>query len=554
MNIDRALIRACVSVYIQLNTPISLASKILLEAEEWDQLAQRQISPSNYLDTPSGASRYARDVQAVDLLRKAPLPTTFNRVEVAESSFLSTEEQCYRSNQYLSLVREYPLGDLEHAMHDIMRRGKRWLTRVFGVLPKDLICGFGPGTTFELKGSVTSAIGDKITMAQAITRSAQALSAWSWDGTLPARYRIVRGLPLRSVVPGNRFVTVPKDGKTNRGICVEPGGNLFLQKGIGGYLKERLGAVGLYVWKQPRVDLQSPTQWTPDRPMAEKIHRRLARDGSISGEWCTIDLSNASDTVCRELVKWLIPDDWYSLMDDVRSKKTHFPDKSSSNGKRKWTWHLLEKFSSMGNGYTFELETAIFAAIIHGVTGLVPGEEFFVFGDDIVIPTSYSKDALAALECFGFTPNPRKTFTDGPFRESCGGDYFSGYDVRPYQIKTLETNILELKALHNGLVGKRLFRAARCAYDALPTVHRTFGPAIYGDSVLHGAPSRWRVTKKDGIEWIRPLVPIYRTIPLDRWGDETIVLAQMLLGLDGNGYVPRGSPPDGWRYGWLSVS
>lgn len=560
MNIDRALQRACVSAFIQLNTPISLSSKMLLEAGEWDQLAQRQISPSNYLDTPSGASRYSRDVQAVDLLRKAPLPTTFDRREAAESIFRQAEEQCCRSNLNLSLARDYPLGELEYAMHQIMQRGKKWITRVFGVLPKDLSCGFGPGTTYELKGSTTSAIGDKITMAQATTQSAQALSAWAWDRSLPARVRIESGLPLRQVVPGNRFVVVPKDGKTDRGICVEPGGNLYLQKGIGSYLKERLGAVGLYVWKQPRADLSDPTQWTPDRPMAEKIHRTLAREGSRYGEWCTIDLSNASDTVCRELVKWLIPDDWYSLMEDVRSKKTLFPRdfvgplKKGETRKRIWDWHVLHKFSSMGNGFTFELETAIFAAIVHGVTGLTPGRDFFVFGDDIVVPTRYSKDVLAALKCFGFTPNPKKSFDAGPFRESCGGDFFIGYDVRPYQIKTLGTSIIELKALHNGLVGKRLYRAARCVLDSMPTVHRTFGPCHYGDAVLHGHVSRWKVTKKNGCEWIRPLMPFYTAIPLDRWGDEKIVISQMLLGLKATGYVPRDSEPDGWRRGWLSVS
>lgn len=538
---NRSLLRACASAYIQLNTPISLSCYMLLKHKEWDQLALRSVSPSNYLDTVSSVARYARDVQAVDLLRKAPLPTTFNRREAAEASFLLAEEQCTATNLRLSMVREYPLGNLEHAMHNIVRRGKNWIGRVFGVLPNDLPFGFGPGTTFELEGSPTSAIGDKITMTQCVTQSAQELSTWAWSRTICGHSQIVNGQPLNRVVPGNRFVTVPKDGKTDRGICVEPGQNLYLQKGIGSYLKERLGAIGLYVWREPA---RTPIEWHPQRPMADLLHRKLARDGSVTGSWVTIDLSNASDTVSKELVRWILPASWFSLLDNVRSKKTRF----------KGTWHVLEKFSSMGNGFTFELQTAIFSALIHGVTGLTPGTDFFVFGDDIVIPDGYSADVLAVLRAFGLTPNEKKTFTSGFFRESCGGDYFLGYDVRPFQIKSLEDQILDLKAMHNGFIRKGLYWSARCIRDALPSAHRTFGPASYGDVVLHGPPSMWQVIPKDGIKWIRPLLPIFHRYPLDRWGGPTEVIAQMLLGAKSEGVVLKGAIPEGWRRGWLSVS
>lgn len=445
-----------------------------------------------------------------------------------------------RTNIDIHLIRNYPLGPLDHAMHNVVRRGKNWIRRTFGKIPNDLPFAFGPGTTFELKGSYTSAIGDKITMAQAVTQSAYDLSSWAWDRTLPARIRIERGQPLQEIVRGNRFATVPKDGKTNRGICIEPGGNLYLQKGVGAYLKERLGAVGLYVWG----DLpDNPTEWNVGRQNATLLHRRLARDGSRYGRWCSIDLSNASDTICKELVQWILPPDWHNLMDSVRSKATLF----------RGEWHLLNKFSSMGNGYTFELETAIFAALVHGVTGLTPGKDFYVYGDDILVPTEHSKDVLAVLKCFGLTPNMKKTFDTGPFRESCGGDYFIGYDVRPFQIKTLDGSILSLKAIHNGFAGKRLYRAARCASDALPTVHRTFGPSTYGDAVLHAAPSKWKIRHDRGIRWVTPLIPIFHSYPLDRWGDDSVI-PQLLLGVKSTGYVPKGSEPVGWTRGWFSVS
>lgn len=133
---DRTLYRACVSAYIQLNTPISLSCFLLLAAGEWDQLALKRVSPSTYLDVPSGAARYAKDVQAVDLLRKAPLQTTFDRKVAAEKSFLAAEEQCCRSNLQLSLARDYPFGELEYAMHGIVRRGKKVVGTCFRGPPR----------------------------------------------------------------------------------------------------------------------------------------------------------------------------------------------------------------------------------------------------------------------------------------------------------------------------------------------------------------------------------------------------------------------------------
>jgi hypothetical protein len=85
-----------------------------------------------------------------------------------------------------------------------------------------------------------------------------------------------------------------------------------------------------------------------------------------------------------------------------------------------------EKISSMGNGATFELETAIFWAISSSVAG-----DSVVYGDDIIVPTEHAPEVIELLEFCGFKCNPKKTFVSGPFRESCGGHYFQGVDVTP---------------------------------------------------------------------------------------------------------------------------
>jgi hypothetical protein len=77
---------------------------------------------------------------------------------------------------------------------------------------------------------------------------------------------------------------------------------------------------------------------------------------------------------------------------------------------------------------------------------------FSVFGDDIIVPTKAYERTLRLLRLLGFTPNPEKSFGSGSFRESCGHDYYHGYNVRPVFVRKLKTDN-DLMVLTNLLVG-----------------------------------------------------------------------------------------------------
>lgn len=209
------------------------------------------------------------------------------------------------------------------------------------------------------------------------------------------------------VVPGNTAFTVPKNSSIDRAACKEPDLNMFLQSGVGSHIRRRLRRHG--------IDLNDQTQ-----------NQRLARQASISGDLATVDLSSASDSVTRALVMQLLPYQWYSYLDAIRSKT------GSISGKR----HRWEMFSSMGNGFTFELESAIFyslarACLIHlGIDDVVG-----VYGDDIVIPCSAYNLLVEIFTFCGFTVNMKKSFARGFFRESCGKHYYEGVDVTPFYVK-----------------------------------------------------------------------------------------------------------------------
>jgi hypothetical protein len=275
-----------------------------------------------------------------------------------------------------------------------------------------------------------------------------------------------------TVVPGNRVVPVPKNAKIDRLIAIEPDLNLFVQKGIGKMIRRRLKRVG--------VDLDDQT-----------INQRLALQGSLTGLLATIDFSMASDTICYWIVLLLLPPEWLQAMDMARSPKGVFASDK--------TEVLYRKFSSMGNGFTFELESLIFWALSEAVQSLSRkgGRFTSVYGDDLIVPTDQAPLVLEAFEFFGFKPNLGKSFQEGPFRESCGKHYFNGTDVSPFYIREDVNTNRDILLLANNLVRwsrRSHTRDARVkpVYDWLTSqlpvkLQRLRIPEGYGDGGLVGS-------------------------------------------------------------------
>jgi hypothetical protein len=322
---------------------------------------------------------------------------------------------------------------------------------------------------------------------------------------------------------------VPKDATKDRGIAIEPSINVFFQLGVGKCIRARLNRIG--------IDLRR----------GQSIHVREAREASLRKTHATIDLSSASDTVCTELVKWLLPHPWWELLDTLRSPATLIGGR----------WHILEKFSSMGNGFTFELETLIFLALSTAVSRgrYGPSQGILVYGDDIIVPGEIFQDTLAALKFCGFTPNKRKTFAaESRFKESCGGDYFDGEPVRAHYLKDIPTSPSELFSLANGLrrlglqfgpfnARNPVFQSWKVVLDSIPTRYRWLrGPAELGDIVIHDAPENYQVPQAvDSIWYWKCLKPVQVRLDWHHW-HPNIQLAAALYGVPSSGIIPRGEP------------
>lgn len=498
---------------VGLDTPRSLTVFLLIKYEEWDQLVQLKIDPRTYRDDPFSANQLKRDYQATEFLRKCKdVPTSIDTEAAAVATWWASEAQCKRTNDRLDNYLENPVYDGPHgtAIANFIDRLQSIVAAWLGPLPKSLEGAFGPGAVFESQGAKHSrnlTLGDKLQLQPSVTPAASALfehyfwpcawgRAWMSD---------TNGSAINSSLRGNRFVTVDKDATIRRGIAIEGGGMVYLQLAVGGAIRRRLARIG--------IDLES----------GQGLHQQLAMHASLTGTSATIDLKSASDTVCRNLVRLAFKKcgDWYDLLESLRSPATRL------NGK----WVRLEKFSSMGNGFTFELETLLFAAIITAVGGGLIGHEAFVYGDDIIVPTDKSADVISALRFLGFTTNERKTFTTSAFRESCGGDYFMGVDVRPYYMKEFPNEPSDWIAVANGLYRRwprshlrtdRVYRARFFSIGRLPSGIRSCrGPAELGDLVICSPEHQWEYVTRSSKRFFRVWRPVAKRIPLRRFTSNT---------------------------------
>jgi len=224
-------------------------------------------------------------------------------------------------------------------------------------------------------------------------------------------------------VEGSVLFTVPKKTDIDRCACKEPDVNMFLQKGVGRHIRRRLQRFGINLNDQ-------------------SINRGLAQQGSRDNSLATLDLSSASDRISTNCVKLLLPDIWFEYLNDIRSKSVKIDGET----------HRLEMFSSMGNGFTFELESLLFYALVRGVayfTG-TPGI-VSIYGDDIICLSEIADLVSFVLGRFGFVVNEDKSFTDGLFRESCGGHFYGGIDVTPFYLKREPSRLTDVIRVANQL-------------------------------------------------------------------------------------------------------
>ncbi|DAD50922.1 TPA_asm: RNA-directed RNA polymerase [ssRNA phage SRR5467139_2] len=594
--------KLALKVYSALNTPRSLACAILLRYGEFRMLAGLQVIPNSYEPRlHDGSERFARDYQATELLRKYPGFPIHDLDLEAESvqRFYDSEKQCKLSNMRLAKHLDYPVfkNRLEWQANEYLIRAAKWLANTLGRVP-DIRGKLGPGAIVEMtkwKRSRAAKLAgytayDKLHFLPATYDHTPPWVAqyFFWDTVWGREYlRCNSESNALPQVTADKYISIEKTALAMRGIAPGAGLMIYAQLAVGAALRPRLSRVGL--------DLSTDGGFNPDHPCEAQLrHQALACEGSVSDEIVTIDLSNASDINAYQLIRVLsqYAPDWWALLCDLRARRTTVPVVGATDGVQTREV-FLEKFSAMGNGYTFELETLVFAALIHSVGGVV-GIDSFVFGDDIIVPKAISRDLLALLRYCGHTPNIRKTYLTGYFRESCGGDFFEGRNVRPYYLKEVPTDATAWISIANGLyrasqrLGIHSLMAARnAALDNVPVdIRRCRGPLALGDVVVADEnESTWQCVTRSNIRYLRVWRPVSRKqlfyleqqVGKAKWWHQKAdtswgiyeyavkhsrqrlaygahtALAAALMGLPSEGLAPRDSV-SGYRFGRIAYS
>jgi hypothetical protein len=362
--------------------------------------------------------------------------------------FLKMNQRCkHFSLKPERLFQEELIGEVKNLFDEFLHRGPDLALDLFGIAEG---FGVGPGAS---QGAISDNFYTKLFDSNLTHTSGRlyreyrcAIAPWPvWTHAEIARSTHHR----TSLVEGNRLSFVPKTSEISRTICTEPNLNMLFQKGIGAFLEHQL----LRRWK---ISMSYQQGW----------NRWLARRGSEDGSFGTIDLSSASDSVSLNLLREILPPYFLRWLELTRSPVVILPDGSREE---------LHMVSSMGNAFTFPLQTMLFASVVvssYRILGIKPmacsseSSNFGIFGDDIIVRKDSYDFVVRALEMFGFLVNDDKSFNTGHFRESCGGDYFRGHDIRGVYLKNLDSSA-DVYSIINRLVrwsadsGIMLYRVIR---------------------------------------------------------------------------------------------
>lgn len=238
------------------------------------------------------------------------------------------------------------------------------------------------------------------------------LGKWSLDGALPSSVPITLyianlhdyvNLPriTRYSSGVTKVAEVPKSIKSNRLVSSEPANGMFAQLAVNKWLYREL-----HRNFRNHVNLHDQ-EW----------HNTLLHDP----DYCSIDLSDASDHVSCLLVRICLPR-WREFLFSARSEYARLP-----NGRMPH----LRSFAPMGSGLTFGVLTAVSC----GILSYACSHKWHAYGDDwIVHYKDYDSVIDLATRC-GLAVNKSKSCPTRIYKESCGLELFHGRNITPMYIR-----------------------------------------------------------------------------------------------------------------------
>lgn len=275
-----------------------------------------------------------------------------------------------------------------------------------------------------------------------------------WDVVDEAR-SFLELIKNKKRMPLARVKYVPKIYGKGRGICVEENESQYLQQALSACLRACIAAT----WLKGHILFTD-----------QSVNANLALKASVDCEDATIDMSEASDRIPRDLVSWGFQDNEW-LHNALMSLSTRFADSPSEVDVYGC---MLNKYAAMGSGLCFPvmgiMHYFLIKAIVMRAHHIDIGDQLYVYGDDIVLPSKYAQCVFDRLPKYGMKLNRTKSFVESHFRESCGVHAYLGRDITPVFLrKTYNTGTPDALASHfateNLLFSKGYFHSAKCLRD-----------------------------------------------------------------------------------------
>jgi len=343
-----------------------------------------------------------------------------------------------------------------------------------------LFAGFDPREVVPRHGPGAVATGEKLDAKWLFRRKYQAIHQvypyyeyFMVGGSRELTDRLAWYNGLEDHISGTaKVVLVPKDSRGPRLISCEPLEYQWLQQGLGRKLVSHLESHWL---SRGQINFTH-----------QRINQELATSNSVTRRYATLDLKDASDRVSLRLVRGVFrrTPELALRLEALRSTATRLPNGDVIT---------LNKYAPMGSALCFPVEATVFWAIMVAAVRLsldVPFERaarrIYVYGDDIVVPSSWSNVCMEALESVGLIVNRNKSYIKGPFRESCGVDAFNGINVTPLRLKkpwTGRPSDGTAYASYTSLANRLLARGYKSASSFLwKELEHVYGKIPYGVS------------------------------------------------------------------------
>jgi len=377
------------------------------------------------LDEPCKDSIFA--IRQLSLMfKKIEFPVSEDKVTRALLGYVQVEEEVEAADKVLT----------QELKDEFMRVGALLFEDVFSELDREvwegtLLPKHGPGSTAD------GLLGNEKYYQTQWTQRLERVFPFLENVVPSARYHReldhVAFLEPEDETPV-RVITVPKTLEAPRIIAIEPTCMQFMQQAIADSLIQKLESRRLAVYTRDNA-AYGFVGFSDQNP-----NREMARIGSRDKTLATLDMSEASDRVSNQHVKLLLHR-WPWLSEAVQAVRSSTADVPGHGVIR------LSKYASMGSALCFPMEAMVFTTIIFMGMQKARSTHFTrkdilsfrgkvrVYGDDIIVPVDCVDSVIDCLEAFGLKVNVNKSFWNGKFRESCGGDYYDGRWVTPIRVR-----------------------------------------------------------------------------------------------------------------------